>query len=89
MPAAEVGRRSAREGTRRGRQGQRVGISDVELRVLHEHSVRQQVTELCLGPSVHDAVNDLVQVGARVDVGIHRTTPVLPSCPHRVQALAA
>jgi hypothetical protein len=59
---------SAREGARRGWQGQRIGISDVELRVLHEHSVGQQVTELGLGPSVHDAVNHAVQIGARVDV---------------------
>jgi hypothetical protein len=36
--------------------------------VLREHSVGQQVTELSLWPSVHNAVNDAVQVGARVDV---------------------
>jgi hypothetical protein len=36
--------------------------------VLQEHSVRQEVTELGVGPSVHDAVNDSVQIGARVDV---------------------
>jgi hypothetical protein len=33
-----------------------------------EHSVRQQVTKLRLGPSVHDAMNGEMQVGAWVDV---------------------
>jgi hypothetical protein len=48
--------------------GQCVGIADVELGVLGEHTIRQKVTELGLGPPVHDAVDDAVQVGARVDV---------------------
>jgi hypothetical protein len=33
-----------------------------------EHSVWEQVTNLCLGPSVHNAMNDAVKIGARVDV---------------------
>ena len=33
-----------------------------------EHSIRQKVTKLGLGPSVHDAMDDAVQVVTRVDV---------------------
>jgi hypothetical protein len=33
-----------------------------------EHAVRQKLAQLGVGPSMHDSVNDLVQVGARVDV---------------------
>lgn len=33
-----------------------------------EHAVRQEAAELSLRPSVHDGVNDLVQVRARIDV---------------------
>jgi len=36
--------------------------------VLRENSVGQQVTDLGLRPSVHNAVDDAVQVGARFDV---------------------
>jgi hypothetical protein len=33
-----------------------------------KHAIGQQLAELVLRPSVHDAVNDLVQIGPRVDV---------------------
>jgi hypothetical protein len=66
--ARSVRRCSARESARGRGHGQRVRISDVQLWMLREHSVWQQVTQLRLRPSVHNAVNDQVQVGARVDV---------------------
>jgi hypothetical protein len=50
------------------RDGQRVGVAGVELRVGGEHAVGQEVAELVVGPAMHDAMNDLVQVRARVDV---------------------
>ena len=59
---------SARENAWGCGHGQRVRIPDVEFGVRGEHSVGQQVTKLGLGPSVDDAVNDAVQVSARVDV---------------------
>jgi hypothetical protein len=61
-----------------GGHGQRVRISDVELGVGGEHSVYQQVTQLGLGPTVHNAVNDAVQVSARVDVVRARRTFAKP-----------
>jgi hypothetical protein len=48
--------------------GNASGIPNVEFGVRGEHSVGQQVTKLRLGPSVDDAVNDAVQISARVDV---------------------
>jgi hypothetical protein len=36
--------------------------------VFGKHAIRQKVTKLGLWPAVHDAVNDPVQIGARVDV---------------------
>jgi hypothetical protein len=66
---ARDGRGSAGEGTLgRRRQRQGVGVADVELGVSDEQAVREELSEVGLRPSVHDGVNDLVQVGARVDV---------------------
>jgi hypothetical protein len=31
-----------------------------------EHPIRQQVTKFGLGPTVHDAMNDAMQVGAGI-----------------------
>jgi hypothetical protein len=59
---------SARESACGGGRGQRIRISDVEFGIRGEHSVGQQVTQLGLGPSVHNAVNDTVQVRAWADV---------------------
>lgn len=64
--ASECG--SVGESSRDGRHRQGVRISDVELWMGTKHSVRQKVTKLGLGPSVHDAMNDEMQVGAWVDV---------------------
>lgn len=50
------------------RDGKRVGVARVELGVGGEHAVWQEVSKLVLRPSVHDAMNDLVQVRTRVDV---------------------
>jgi hypothetical protein len=33
-----------------------------------KHSVRQKVTKFGVRPSMHDALNDAMQVGTRVDV---------------------
>jgi hypothetical protein len=48
--------------------GNASGVPDVELWMVRENSVGQQVTDLGLRPSVHNAVDDAVQVGARVEV---------------------
>ena len=52
----------------RRRQRECVGVAEVELGVRGEHAIWEQVAELVLRPSVQDAMNDLVQVRARVDV---------------------
>lgn len=59
---------SARESAREGRHGERIGISDVEVRMRSKHSVRKEVAKLGVRPSVHDALNNAMQVGAPVDV---------------------
>lgn len=67
-PMVSGGVLSAIQCSRRGGDRERVTIANVELRVGDKHAVGQELTKLCLRPSVHDAVNDLVQIRARVDV---------------------
>jgi hypothetical protein len=59
---------SARERASGRRHRERVGVADVELGMRREHAVGEKLTEHVVGPSVHNATNDLVQIGARIDV---------------------
>jgi hypothetical protein len=43
-------------------QRERVWVADVELGMGLEHAVGQQVAKLGLRPSVHDAMDDLMEV---------------------------
>jgi hypothetical protein len=43
-------------------------LADEELGMRSEHAIGQELAELFLGPPVHNAVNDLVQIRSRVDV---------------------
>jgi hypothetical protein len=54
--------RSARECRRDGGRGERIRISDEQLRVSEQHSIAQKIAELCLGPAVKDAAHDAVQL---------------------------
>ena len=50
------------------RNGQGIRISDVEIGIGREHAIWEQLANPGLGPSVHNAVNDAMEIGARVDV---------------------
>lgn len=68
--AAPRGRRVALsgEGARGGRDRERVGVTDEEFGTRSKHAVGQEVSELCLRPPMNNAVNDAMEICARVDV---------------------
>jgi hypothetical protein len=56
------------QGSYRRRDRERVRVADEELGMRSEHAVGQEVSELCLRPTVNNAVNDAMEIRPRVDV---------------------